>query len=82
MLGYSPEELGRMIFSELFVSRDIQRRFLSTWDPGRISGILNLFYHENRGAPLGQSLMERIDDTVVSCSVIDINAEKIAGDGG
>ena len=30
MLGYSPEEFGRMIFSELFVSRDIQRRFLST----------------------------------------------------
>ena len=79
MLGYSPEELGRMIFSELFVSRDIQRRFFEHLGSGEDIRNFETCFTTKTGEPHWVNLSwSRIDDTVVSCSVIDINAEKIA----
>src|SRR5208337_460183 len=79
MLGWTTEELGHMTFSELFFSRDVQRRFFEHLGSGEDIRNFETCFATKTGEPHWVNLSwSRIDDTVVSCSVIDINAEKLA----
>jgi len=79
MLGYSVEELSGMTFAELFSSRDFQRRFFEHLGSGEDIRNFETCFATKTNEPHWVNLSwSRIDDTVVSCSVIDINAEKLA----
>jgi len=79
MLGYTSEELSRMTFSDIFFSRDFQRRFFEHLGSGEdIRNFETCFATKNKDPHWVNLSWSRIDDTIVSCSVIDINAEKLA----
>lgn len=79
ILGYTPEELGQMTFSELFSSREFQRLFFEHLGSGEdIRNFETSFITKTKEPHWVNLSWSRIDDTVVSCSVIDINAEKRA----
>lgn len=79
MLGYTPEELGRMTFSEFFFSHDFQRQFFEHLGSGEnIRNFETCFATKTKEPHWVNLSWSRIDDTVVSCSVIDINAERLA----
>jgi PAS domain S-box-containing protein len=79
MLGWTAEELGHMTFAELFFSRDFQRRFFEHLGSGEdIRNFETCFATKTKEPHWVNLSWSRIDDTVVSCSVIDINAENLA----
>ncbi|HNX16935.1 MAG TPA: PAS domain-containing sensor histidine kinase [Methanoregula sp.] len=79
MLGYTPEELSHMTFSQVFSSRDFQRSFFEYLGSGEDIRNFETCFTTKSNEPHWVNLSwSRIDDTVVSCSVIDINSEKIA----
>lgn len=79
MLGYTVEELGHMTFSALFFSRDFQRRFFEHLGSGEdIRNFETCFATKTKEPHWVNLSWSRIDDTIVSSSVIDINAEKLA----
>jgi PAS domain S-box-containing protein len=79
MLGFSPKELGMMTFSELFSAKDEQRRFFEFL--GSSEDVVNFetqFVAKDR-APVWVNLSwSRIDDNLVSATVIDIDERKQA----
>ena len=79
MLGYTVEELGTRVFSDLFYSRDLQRRFFEHLGSGENIKNFETCFATKGGDPHWVILSwNRIDDVVVSCSLTDINAEKLA----
>ncbi|MGD0533872.1 MAG: PAS domain-containing sensor histidine kinase [Methanoregula sp.] len=79
MLGHTTEELGQMTFSDLFFSRDFQRQFFERVGSGEdIRNFETCFVTKTKEPHWVNLSWSRIDDTVVSCAVIDINAEKLA----
>ena len=79
MLGYTPEELGGIAFSDLFFSQDLRRRFFEHLGSGEDIRSFETCFATKEGKPHWVNLSwSRIDDTVVSCSIIDIDAEKTA----
>ncbi len=79
MLGYDVEELSHMAFSDLFSSRDLQRRFFEHLGSGEDIKNFETCFATKTGEPHWVNLSwNRIDDTIVSCSITDINAEKLA----
>jgi PAS domain S-box-containing protein len=79
MLGYTVEELGQMPITDLFFSRDFQRQFFEHLGSGEdIRNFETCFATKTKEPHWVNLSWSRIDDTVVSCSVIDINAEKLA----
>ncbi|MDD4137359.1 MAG: PAS domain-containing sensor histidine kinase [Methanoregula sp.] len=79
ILGYTPEELNAMSFSQLFQTKEEQRRFFEYL--GSSEDVINFettFLSKN-GEPVWVNLSwSRIDENQVSCSVIDINQRKRA----
>jgi PAS domain S-box-containing protein len=79
MLGYTVGEMGSLAFSSLFFSRDLQRRFFEHLGSGENIRNFETCFATKTGEPHWVILSwSRIDDTVVSCSITDINAEKTA----
>ena len=79
MLGYTPEELGGIAFSDLFFSQDFKRRFFEHLGSGEDIRSFETCFATKEGKPHWVNLSwSRIDETVVSCSIIDIDAEKSA----
>jgi PAS domain S-box-containing protein len=79
MLGYTVEEISRIAFSDLFFSHDLQRRFFEHLGSGENIRSFETCFATKTGEPHWVNLSwSRIDDTVVSCSITDINAEKLA----
>lgn len=79
MLGYTPEELGGIAFSDLFFSQDLKRRFFEHLGSGEDIRSFETCFATKEGKPHWVNLSwSRIDETVVSCSIIDIDAEKSA----
>lgn len=79
MLGYTVGEISRMTFAEFFSSHDFQRRFFEHLGSGEDIRNFETCFATKTNEPHWVNLSwSRIDDTVVSCSVIDINAEKLA----
>jgi PAS domain S-box-containing protein len=79
MLGFPQEELGKMTFSQLFAVKDEQRKFFEYL--GSNEDIINFETHfvAKDHAPVWVNLSwSRIDDNLVSCSVIDIDQRKQA----
>ncbi|MDD1702953.1 MAG: PAS domain S-box protein, partial [Methanoregula sp.] len=78
ILGYTGDELNRMTFSSLFASRDHQRQFYEHLGSGENIRNFETSFTTKDGAPHWVNLSwSRIDDILVSCSVIDIHAQKI-----
>ena len=79
MLGYTVEDFSRMAFSDLFFSRDLQRQFFEHLGSGQNIRNFETCFATKTGEPHWVNLSwSRIDDTIVSCSITDINAEKRA----
>jgi PAS domain S-box-containing protein len=79
MLGFSEEEVGKMTFSQLFSAKDEQRRFFEFL--GSSEDVVNfetLFVAKDRRPVWVNLSWSRIDDNLVSCSVIDIDQRKQA----
>jgi PAS domain S-box-containing protein len=79
MLGFSQEELGMMTFSQLFAAKDEQRRFFEYL--GSSEDVVNFETHfvAKDRAPVWVNLSwSRIDENLVSSSVIDIDQRKQA----
>jgi PAS domain S-box-containing protein len=79
MLGFSEEELGRMTFPQLFSAKDERRRFFEFL--GSNEDVVNfetVFVAKDRDPVWVNLSWSRIDDNLVSCSVIDINQRKRA----
>jgi len=79
MLGFPQEELGKMTFSQLFAVKDEQRKFFEYL--GSNEDIINFETHfvaKDRGPVWVNLSWSRIDDNLVSCSVIDIDQRKQA----
>jgi PAS domain S-box-containing protein len=79
MLGFPEEELGKMTFSQLFFAKDGQRRFFEYL--GSSEDVVNfetLFVAKDRRPVWVNLSWSRIDDNLVSCSVIDIDQRKQA----
>jgi PAS domain S-box-containing protein len=79
MLGFSAEDLGRMTFSQLFTVKDEQRKFFEYL--GSNEDVINFETHfaaKDRDPVWVNLSWSRIDDNLVSCSVIDINQRKLA----
>jgi PAS domain S-box-containing protein len=78
MLGYTVEEIGQMTFSGLFFSHEFQRQFFEHLGSGEdIRNFETCFATKTKEPHWVNLSWSRIDDTIVSCSVIDINTEKI-----
>jgi PAS domain S-box-containing protein len=78
MLGYTVEELSGMTFSRLFFSHEFQRLFFEHLGSGEdIRNFETCFATKTKEPHWVNLSWSRIDDTVVSCSVIDINTEKL-----
>src|SRR5208337_1060535 len=79
MLGYTVEDLSRIAFSDLFFSRDLQRQFFEHLGSGENIRNFETCFATKTGEPHWVNLSwSRIDDTIVSCSITDINPEKRA----
>ena len=79
MLGYTPEELGGITFSDLFFSQDLKRRFFEHLGSGEDIRSFETCFATKEGKPHWVNLSwSRIDETIVSCSITDIDAEKSA----
>ncbi len=79
MLGYTVEEISHVTFSDLFFSRDLQRRFFEHLGSGENIKNFETCFATKTGEPHWVILSwSRIDDVVVSCSITDIHAEKMA----
>ena len=79
MLGFSGEDLSRMTFSQLFSAKDEQRRFFEFL--GSNEDIVNfetVFVAKDRDRVWVNLSWSRIDNNLVSCSVIDIDQRKRA----
>ncbi|HEX3001830.1 MAG TPA: PAS domain S-box protein, partial [Methanoregula sp.] len=79
MIGYSQEELATMTFSQIFCTREEQRRFFEYL--GSSEDVVNFEtqLRSNKGDAVWVNLSwSRIDGNLVSCSVIDINQRKLA----
>jgi PAS domain S-box-containing protein len=79
ILGYTPEELGRMTITRLFGVREEQRRFFEYL--GSSENVINfeVTFLAKSGDTVWVNLSwSRIDGNSVSCSVIDINQRKLA----
>src|SRR5208337_5327091 len=79
MLGFSEEEVGKMTFSQLFSAKDEQLRFFEFL--GSSEDVVNFetLFVAKDGRPVWVNLSwSRIDDNLVSCSVIDIDQRKQA----
>ncbi|MGB7788166.1 PAS domain S-box protein [Methanoregula sp.] len=79
MLGFSEEEVGKMTFSQLFSAKDEQRRFFEFL--GSSEDVVNfetIFVAKDRRPVWVNLSWSRIDDNLVSCSVIDIDQRKQA----
>jgi PAS domain S-box-containing protein len=78
MLGYTVEELSGMTFAEIFFSHDFQRRFFEHLGSGEdIRNFETCFATKTKEHHWVNLSWSRIDDTIVSCSVIDVNTEKL-----
>ena len=78
MLGYTVEELSGTTFSRLFFSHDFQRLFFEHLGSGEdIRNFETCFATKTKEPHWVNLSWSRIDDTVVSCSVIDTNTEKL-----
>lgn len=79
ILGYTTEELMQIGFSDLFFSRDYQRQFFEHLGSGEdIRNFETCFATKTKEPHWVNLSWSRIDETIVSCSVIDINTEKCA----
>ena len=79
MLGYTVDEMGRITFSDLFFSQDLRRRFFEHLGSGEDIRMFETCFATKKGKPHWVNLSwSRIDDTVVSCSITDTDAEKTA----
>jgi len=79
MLGYEAEELGGIAFSDLFFSQDFKRRFFEHLGSGEdIRNFETCFVTKDKRPHWVNLSWSRIDDTIVSCSITDIDAEKSA----
>ena len=79
LLGFTTDELMQISFSDIFFSREEQRRFFELLGSGEeIRNFETRFITKSKDPHWVNLSWSRIDDTTVSCSVIDINAEKIA----
>lgn len=79
MLGFSEEELGKMTFSQLFSAKDEQRKFFEYL--GSSEDVINFetrFVAKDRDPVWVNLSWSRIDENMVSCSVIDIDQRKQA----
>ncbi|HVP97320.1 PAS domain-containing sensor histidine kinase [Methanoregula sp.] len=79
MLGYSVEEISQRTFSDLFFTHELRRRFFEHLGSGEEIRNFETCFTTKNGEPHWVNLSwSRIDDTIVSCSITDINAEKLA----
>ncbi|MGA9621410.1 PAS domain S-box protein [Methanoregula sp.] len=79
MLGYTVEEISHKVFSDLFFSIDLKRRFFEHLGSGENIKNFETCFATKTGDPHWVILSwSRIDDVIVSCSITDINAEKLA----
>lgn len=79
MLGYTSEELKKLPFSSLFITPEEQRRFFG--ELGSSEDIRNFetcFVTKNKEPCWVNLSWSRIDGSIISCSVIDINARLLA----
>ncbi|MFA5331140.1 MAG: PAS domain-containing sensor histidine kinase [Methanoregula sp.] len=79
VLGYTPDELAKQQFSSLFASREFQRSFFGQLGSGENTRKFETCFLTKTGNPHWVNLSwSRIDDLLVSCSVIDIHVQKIS----
>jgi PAS domain S-box-containing protein len=79
MLGFSDAELGTMTFSQLFSAKDQQRKFFEYLGSNEdVVNFESLFVAKDRDPVWVNLSWSRIDNNLVSCSVIDINQRKQA----
>ncbi len=79
MIDYTPEELSKMTFAQLFQTREEQRRFFEYL--GSSEDVVNFetSFLSQGGEQVWVNLSwSRIDGNLVSCSVIDVNQRKHA----
>jgi PAS domain S-box-containing protein len=79
MLGYTREELTRMTFAQLFLSKEEQHRFFEFLGSSEdITNFETLFVSKSHKPVWVNLSWRRIDGNLVSCSVIDVNTRKLA----
>lgn len=79
VLGYSQEELAKQSFSALFPTRDFQRSFFEQLGSGENTrNFVTCFLTKSGDSHWVNLSWSRIDDILVSCSVIDIHAQKLS----
>ncbi len=79
MLGYTADDLSRISFADLFFTKDAQRRFFENLGSSEnIIDFETLFLTKSREPSWVNLSWSRIDNNLVSCTVIDINQRKRA----
>ncbi len=79
MLGYTGEELAGMTFPQLFSSTEDQQKFFESLKSGEDSkNIETIFVTRDKGTIWVNLSGSRINENLVSCTVIDINKYKLA----
>jgi len=79
VLGYTTAELSQISFADLFYSREYQRKFFENLGSGEdIRNFETCFATKAKEPHWANLSWSRIDETIISCSVIDIDAEKRA----
>jgi len=79
MLGYTAEDLASMSFSQLFFTKDGQRKFFENLGSSEDITDFETSFVTRNNEPFWVNLSwSRIDGNLVSCSVIDINQRKLA----
>ena len=78
MLGYSPDELGKMSVTRFFFSRDELHRFLKQFGSHKGPGVMETRFITKNGDPIWVSLSwGNASNNLVSFCVIDINQQKL-----
>ncbi|WP_292367622.1 PAS domain-containing sensor histidine kinase [Methanoregula sp. UBA64] len=76
VLGYTTAELAQISFADLFFSPEYQRQFFERLGSGQDIRNFETCFVTKDGRPRWVNLSwSRIDETIISCSVIDIDAE-------
>jgi PAS domain S-box-containing protein len=79
MLGYTRQDLGTLTFAQLFHTKDEQRRFFEFLGSSEDVIHFETTFVARTGSPVWVNLSwSRIDENLVSCSVIDITQRRLA----
>lgn len=79
MLGYTAEDLAKMTFPQLFATQQDQQRFYDALGPGEEIANFETPFLTRKKEPVWVNLSwNRITENLISCTVVNINAFKLA----